>query len=127
MKYIRASNGYFYKVTEKGKKTRISRAEYMKKKFNVVENPKTKRKTNRRSSRRRSSTRKTSRRRSRKGPKYSSPLERRCKMYLQRKIKENIKEYEAGKYVSRAQAIAVSYSQTFKKHPDCDKIFQRRK
>jgi len=42
-----------------------------------------------------------------------------CKDLVKRKIAINMKEYESGKYVSRAQAIAVSYAQIKKNHPEC--------
>ncbi len=32
--------------------------------------------------------------------------------YLQKKIKKNMKEWKAGRWVSQKQALAVSYSQT---------------
>ena len=43
-----------------------------------------------------------------------------CKQRLQKKISINMKEMkEDKKYVSRAQAIAVAYSQIKKKYPHC--------
>jgi hypothetical protein len=33
------------------------------------------------------------------------------KTYLQKKIKQNMKEWKAGRWVSQKQALAVSYSQ----------------
>lgn len=42
-----------------------------------------------------------------------------CKKYLQKKIKINMHEYKKGRFVSRKQALAVSYSQTRKKYPRC--------
>lgn len=107
MKYVRASNGYFYKVYASGLKTRISRAEYMKKKSTQ-------------------NTRGVSRRTSKSRSNSINSLETKCKAYLQKKIRENLKEFEAGKFVSRSQAIAVSYSQTLKKYPSCEQIFPRR-
>lgn len=38
-----------------------------------------------------------------------------CKKYFKEKIGKNMKEYNAGRWKSRSQAIAVSYSQTRKK------------
>lgn len=46
-----------------------------------------------------------------------------CKRRLQKKIEKNIKEYEAGRYVSRAQAAAVSYSQVNKEFKECRKYY----
>ena len=40
---------------------------------------------------------------------------KKCKDYLQKKIRKNIGEYKKGRYKSPKQAIAVSYSQTRKK------------
>tara|TARA_R100001163_G_C5068418_1_gene208673 strand:- start:2338 stop:2496 length:159 start_codon:yes stop_codon:yes gene_type:complete len=48
-----------------------------------------------------------------------------CKRRLQKKINQNMKEYEAGKFVSRSQALAVSYSQVNKQYPKCQKFYQR--
>lgn len=47
-----------------------------------------------------------------------------CKKYLQKKIKENLGEYKRGRYVSRKQAIAVSYSQAKSKYPKCRSVFK---
>lgn len=37
--------------------------------------------------------------------------------YLQKKIKENMREWKEGRWVSQKQALAVSYSQARKKYP----------
>ena len=42
-----------------------------------------------------------------------------CKRQLQKKIKINIAEYKTGRWVSPKQAVAVSYSQTRRKFPEC--------
>ena len=63
----------------------------------------------RRSTRRRSQ-RKSTRRRS---------LSKKCRERLQKKIRINMSEYKAGRYSSRAQAVAVSYAQVKKKYPSC--------
>jgi hypothetical protein len=47
-----------------------------------------------------------------------------CKKRLQKKIETNIKEYEMGRYKSRAQAIAVSYAQVNKTFPECRKYYE---
>jgi len=54
-------------------------------------------------------------------------LESQCKNFLQTKIHINIKEFEKGKFVSRGQAIAVAYSQTYKKYPKCMKVLSKKK
>lgn len=48
-----------------------------------------------------------------------------CKKYLSDKIRTNIKEYKNGKFTSRKQAIAVSYSQVIKQHPRCNKVLRK--
>jgi len=50
-----------------------------------------------------------------------------CKKYLQKKIGINISEFKNGLYVSKAQAIAVAYSQVRKKHPSCRRIIKKSK
>ncbi len=50
-----------------------------------------------------------------------------CRKYLSAKIKKNMGEYHMGLYSSRAQAVAVSYSQTRKKHPACKRILLKSK
>lgn len=46
----------------------------------------------------------------------------RCQGLLKKKISINMKEYNAGKFVSRPQAVAVSYSQVRKSFPRCNKF-----
>ena len=59
--------------------------------------------------------------------KKMSALSRSCKTKLKNKIKINLDEYyKKGRYVSRAQALAVSYAQVNKKNPKCKKILSRR-
>ena len=48
-----------------------------------------------------------------------------CKSLLNTKIYKNIKEFKNGRWVSKAQAIAVSFSQVKKKRPSCKKIFKK--
>ena len=70
-------------------------------------------------------SRKPLRKRSKPLRKRSKPLKQRksrkplkqdkCKKYFNEKVRENIDEYKSGKWVSRKQALAVSYSQTRKK------------
>lgn len=48
-----------------------------------------------------------------------------CKELLQKKVKKNMQEYKKGKYVSRQQALAVSYSQVKKASPYCNRYFKR--
>ncbi len=50
-----------------------------------------------------------------------------CRKYLQDKVRINMDEYKKGRYVSRSQAIAVSYSQILKKHPQCKKSLRRKR
>ena len=65
-----------------------------------------------RRSRRRSSKIKISKKRGPRGGKiYIKPNDMTCKEFLGRKIAENMREFKKGKFSSRAQAIAVAYSQ----------------
>ena len=52
--------------------------------------------------------------------------ERSCKDLLKEKVGINMGEYEDGRFVSRKQAIAVSYSQVKKINPSCGKYFTRK-
>ena len=52
--------------------------------------------------------------------------ERSCKNLLKEKVGKNLKEYEDGRYVSRKQAIAVSYNQVKNMKPSCGKYFKRK-
>jgi len=49
-----------------------------------------------------------------------------CRKYLQKKIAINMGEYKKGRFVSPAQAIAVSYSETLKKFPMCKRHLSRK-
>jgi len=61
-----------------------------------------------------------------KSSKYSKPFytNNRCQGLLKKKISINMKEYNAGKFVSRPQAVAVSYSQVRKSFPRCNKFIR---
>jgi hypothetical protein len=52
-------------------------------------------------------------------------VQTRCKNLLSKKISTNMKELKKGKFKSRAQAIAVAYSQVRKKYPSCAKMFKK--
>ena len=67
---------------------------------------------------------KSPRKRSRNEPRKTKS---RCQSYLKRKIKTNMNEYKKGRFSSRAQALAVSYSQTKKKLPYCSRYLKQRK
>jgi hypothetical protein len=73
--------------------------------------------------RRRSPKRKSSRKRKHKV--YGSKSK--CRGYLSAKIRENMHELSRGRWKSRAQAIAVSYSMTAKAYPRCGRYLKRRK
>jgi hypothetical protein len=66
-------------------------------------------------------SRKTSKKQSHK---KSKPFytKNRCQNLLKKKISINMKEYKDGKFVSRPQAIAVSYSQVRKSFQGCKKF-----
>jgi len=48
-----------------------------------------------------------------------------CNDLLKNKIRVNMKELKDGRFVSRQQAIAVSYSQVKKSSPYCKRYFKR--
>jgi hypothetical protein len=49
-----------------------------------------------------------------------------CRKYLGKKIGINMLEYKLGRWVSPAQAIAVSYSETLKRFPHCKQHLKRK-
>jgi hypothetical protein len=49
-----------------------------------------------------------------------------CRSYLSRKIRVNMREFKKGRWVSPKQAIAISFSQTQKKYPGCQRFLKRR-
>lgn len=61
-----------------------------------------------------------------KGSKRRSKFLEKCKKYLGKKIGINMIEYKRGRWVSPAQAIAVSYSETLNKFPQCKKYLKRK-
>jgi D-Tyr-tRNAtyr deacylase len=65
-------------------------------------------------------------RKSRKGSRKSRKGGK-CREYLSAKIKKNMAEYKKGKYSSRMQAVAVSYSQVKKAHPNCTRALSKKK
>lgn len=71
-------------------------------------------------------TRKT-KRKTRKTRKSRIPRGKRCSDLLSEKIKINMKEYKRGKFVSRAQAIAVAYKQVGDEYPSCKPVFTKRR
>jgi len=68
--------------------------------------------------------------RSSKGIKRSNKrgsVKSKCRQWLQDKIKVNMKELKKGRWVSRAQAVAVSYSQVKKSHPQCKRSLAKKR
>lgn len=49
-----------------------------------------------------------------------------CNQLLKKKIRKNMDEYKSGRYSSRQQALAVSYSQVKKMSPYCSRYFKRK-
>ena len=47
--------------------------------------------------------------------------EKKCLKEFEKKKKINLVEYKKGKFVNNKQALAVTYSQVFKKNPKCEK------
>ena len=48
-----------------------------------------------------------------------------CNQALRKKIRLNMDEYKKGRYSSRQQALAVSYSQIKKSSPYCRRYFRK--
>lgn len=49
-----------------------------------------------------------------------------CQSLLHKKIAINMDELKKGKYISRSQAIAVSYSQIKNTYPECSVALKKR-
>jgi hypothetical protein len=81
------------------------------------------RRRSRRSRRARRSRRSRKARRSRRGPRggkvHIKPNGMTCKQFLSKKIADNMREFKAGKFKSREQAIAIAYSQVRRGNPRC--------
>lgn len=58
--------------------------------------------------------------------KKRSATKKSCQNSLKRKIGININEYKKGRFISRQQAVAVSYSQVKKSRPSCSRYFKRK-
>ena len=52
-------------------------------------------------------------------------LKKFCQEKLSEKIRINMREFKKGRFQSRNQAIAISYSQVAKMYPECAKVFKR--
>ena len=53
--------------------------------------------------------------------------EKKCLKEFEKKKKINLDEYKKGKYVNNKQALAVTYSQVFRKNPKCEKYIGSKK
>lgn len=70
----------------------------------------------------------TKRRRTTRRRRHSKiPKGKRCSDLLSEKIRYNMKEFKAGKFVSPAQAIAVAYKQLGKIYPSCKPVFTKKR
>ena len=49
-----------------------------------------------------------------------------CRKHVQGKIGYNMKEFKKGKWKSKAQAIAVSFSQVQRERPGCKRVLKRK-
>lgn len=49
-----------------------------------------------------------------------------CEQFFHYKVGKNMKEYELGRWKSRQQAIAVSYSETEQIYPRCEKFLGKK-
>ena len=71
-------------------------------------------------------SKKSSKKKSKKMSKKSSVRTKTgCNDLLKNKIRVNMKELKDGRFASRQQAIAVSYSQVKKSSPYCKRYFKR--
>jgi len=64
------------------------------------------------------------------GIKYWKKLskeEKSCLKNFEKKKKINLAEYKKGKYINNKQALAVTYSQVFRKNPKCEKYIGSKK
>ena len=68
---------------------------------------------------------KTSKKRSPKRSPKSTRTKVGCNEMLKNKIATNMKEYKKGRFSSRQQALAVSYSQVKKASPYCKRYFKQ--
>lgn len=48
-----------------------------------------------------------------------------CKNYLKKKIKRNLKNFEKENFKNKTQALAISYSQVKKNHPQCKRVLKK--
>lgn len=67
---------------------------------------------------------KSARKSLKKNTKKSAKKSPTCKQRLSKKIGININEMKDGRYVSRAQAIAVAYKQIAKEFPHCKRYLR---
>jgi len=111
-KFYRSSGGYYYKKKANGDKVRISKEEYLKGKGISGYKKKSG------SPKKKSGSPKKNK--SRAG--YSKD---KCRSHLSDKIGTNMKDFEKGKWQSRKQALAVSYSQVNTTHPQCERYFPK--
>jgi|LakMenE01Jun11ns_1017448.scaffolds.fasta_scaffold9807599_2 hypothetical protein len=74
-----------------------------------------------------SGSRKRSKKQSKRSSNKRGSVKSKCRQWLQDKIKKNMKELKKGRWVSRAQAIAVSYSQVKKSHPQCKRSLAKKR
>jgi len=70
---------------------------------------------------------KRSKKQSKRSSNKRGSVKSKCRQWLQDKIKKNMKELKKGRWVSRAQAIAVSYSQVKKSHPQCKRSLAKKR
>ena len=56
----------------------------------------------------------------------ASRKETMCQNYLKTTIKKNLKKYKSGRYTSSRQAIAVSYTMTKRKFPNCKLVTNKK-
>ena len=72
------------------------------------------------------SSKKSSKKVSKKSSKQLLRKKEECNDFLKEKIRANIQEYKDGRFSSRQQAVAVSYSQVRKASPHCRRYFNKK-
>ena len=118
------------KTRKKSRRKTRKRSTYRRRRTHTRRKSKRKRKTrkSRKSPKKRKTRKSHKKRKTRKITiKKRIPKGKRCSDLLSNKIRINMKEYKKGKYVSRAQAIAVAYSQVRKEYPSCKPVFTKKR
>lgn len=125
VKYYRTTKGLYYKILTDGTKKRISKDVYLSKVTSEKQISKHRSRSHSNSNNRKKNHSSYSRNKSKSRNITKSAAKKSCQQKLSTKIRNNIKEYNLGKYSSRKQAIAVSYSEFNKSYPECNKFYRK--